>query len=62
MKPIEIIVIISCVLIVGGVFFNYVYRKIKHKPTGECAYCKSHSNGIKLVEDYHNKYHKSIKK
>ena len=48
--------------IVGGVFFNYVYRKIKHKPTGECAYCKSHNNGIKLVDDYHKKYHKSIKK
>ena len=56
MEPIEIIVIIVCVLIVGGVLGSYIYRKITHKPTGECAYCKSSKKGSKLVKDYHKKY------
>ena len=37
MQPIEIITIIVCVLIVGGVLGTYIYRKIKHKPTGGCS-------------------------
>ncbi len=41
MQPIEIIVIILCVLIVGGVLGSYIYKKIKHLPTGDCANCKA---------------------
>ena len=40
MEPIEIIVIIACVLIVGGVLANYIYKKATNQPTGQCAYCK----------------------
>ena len=29
MEPIEIIVIIACILIVGGVIANYIYKKVK---------------------------------
>ncbi len=58
MEPIEIIVILFCILIVGGVLGNYIYRKIKHKPTGECSYCKTSSAGSRLVRDYHKKYKK----
>lgn len=58
MEPIEIIVIICCVLIVGGVIFNYIYRKITHKPTGECAYCSSNKKGHALVKAYKKKYKK----
>ena len=39
MKPIEIIVIILCVLIVGGVIGKYIYRKVKKLPSNECASC-----------------------
>ncbi len=39
MGPIEIIVIIAVVVIVGGVFGNYIYKKVKGKPTGQCACC-----------------------
>ena len=39
MQPIEIITIIACVLIVGGVLGSYIYKKIKHKPTGGCDGC-----------------------
>ncbi len=56
----EIIVIIICVFIVGGVIGNYLYRKFKHLPTGECACCQKDSKKkqSKLLEEYHKKYHK----
>ena len=56
MEPIEIIVIICCVLIVGGVVTSYIYKKIKKIPTGECGYCSKKRNN--LVKDYHKKYRK----
>lgn len=58
MTPIEIIVIIACVLIVGGVLGNYIYRKIKHLPTGECACCQNKKGVNKLVKNYRDKYPK----
>jgi len=56
MHPIEIITIICCVLIVGGVIANYIYRKIKKLPTGECSYCSSSKNS--LVKEFRKKYPK----
>ena len=56
MEPIEIIVIIACVLIVGGVIANYIYKKAKKIPTGECECCKSKRAGKALVDAYHKKY------
>ena len=56
MEPIEIIVIIACVLIVGGVLANYIYKKATNQPTGQCAYCKKTRSGSSLVKAYHKKY------
>ncbi len=56
MEPIEIIVIICSILIVGSVIGNYIYRKIKHKPTGACSYCHNGTSGARLVKAYHKKY------
>lgn len=56
MEPIEIIVIIACVLIVGGVIGNYIYRRIKKLPTGECACCSNSKKGNRLVKAYKKKY------
>ena len=53
-QPIEIIVIVIAFAIVFGVIGNYIYRKIKKLPTGECAHC---SKGKSLVKDYY-KLHK----
>ena len=50
MEPIEIIVIIACILIVGGVMGNYIYKKVKKLPTGECACCKKTRSGSALVK------------
>ncbi len=60
MSPIEIIVIVITSLIVIGVIGNYVYRKIKHLPTGECACCKNKYNSI--LRKYHKKYPSSENK
>ncbi|MCB9498755.1 MAG: hypothetical protein H6687_02570 [Bacillales bacterium] len=57
MEPIEIIVIIISVLIVGGVTANAIYRKIKHLPIEECSAC-SYKNGNSLIKEYHKKYKK----
>ena len=56
MHPLERITIIACILIVGGVFGNYIYRKLKKLPTGECTYC-SHKNN-NLVKEFRKKYPK----
>jgi hypothetical protein len=44
MKPIEIIVIIACVLIVGGVIARSVYKKVKKIPSSECCSCAKKMN------------------
>lgn len=55
MGPIEIIVIAFTTLFVVSVIGTYVYKKVKHLPTGGCAECHSVS-GKKLVKEYHKKY------
>lgn len=51
----DIIVIIACILIIGGVLGNYIYKRIKHLPTGECACCasKMKKKKNKLVKEYY---------
>lgn len=39
MSAIEIIVIICIVLYLGSVIGIYAYKRITHKPTGDCAGC-----------------------
>jgi len=51
MEPIEIIVIATCILIVGSVIGTYVYKKIKHMPTGDCCDCPIKNK--KFVNEYH---------
>lgn len=53
---IEILVIIGAILIIGGVLANYIYKKVKHLPTGECACCAKKGKGI--VDQYNKKYKK----
>lgn len=53
----EIIVIICSILIVGGNITYYIYRKINHKPVGECKYCQKDIN--KLLKEYRNEYKKT---
>lgn len=40
MEPIEIIVIVCIVVIFLAVIGTYIYKRVHHMPTGECACCK----------------------
>ena len=44
MTPLEIIVIICCVLIVGGVIARTIYKKVKKIPSSECSCCAKKMN------------------
>lgn len=54
MSALEIVIIVVSVVFVMAVFANSVYRKIKHKPSGECCSCAK--RGERLVKEYHRKY------
>jgi hypothetical protein len=56
MELIEIIVIIACIIIVGGVIGRYIYRVVNKLPTGDCACCSKTKRGNKLVKAYKKKY------
>lgn len=52
MQAIEIITIIACILIVGLVVGNHLYKKYYKKvPTGECACCaKKMKRAVKKIK------------
>lgn len=58
MGPIEITTIVLVSLFVIWFIGRYIYRKIKHLPTGECEYCATHKGKNALVKQYHKKYGK----
>lgn len=51
MQAIEIIVIIAVALIFIAVIGSFIYKKIHHLPTGECADCsKRMKHAIKQMQ------------
>ena len=40
MELIEILLIAFCVFVVISVIGSYIYKKIRHLPTGECTCCQ----------------------
>lgn len=54
MNFIDWLIILICALIVVLVLGLYTYRKIKKKPTGDCACCGD--KGTNLLKNYHKKY------
>lgn len=63
MGTIEILVIVLSSLFVVFILSCYIYRKIKHQPTGECGCCVStkKKHYSKLVDQYNKTYDKNIK-
>ena len=55
---IEILVLFSVGAFLIGVLGVYVYKKIHHIPTGECAYCAAGKKN-RLLRQYHKKYCKN---
>lgn len=54
MKPIDYIIIILAVGFLLIFIGNYIYRKKKNLPTGECACCANKGNN--LVKKFRKKY------
>ena len=60
----EILLIILTIFVVflffGAIIGTYIYRKVHHLPTGECACC--HTSTKKMLKKYHKMYgQKSLK-
>ena len=56
MQAIEIIVIIAVALIFIAVIGSFIYKKIHHLPTGECADCsKRMKHAVKQMQHDLNK-------
>ena len=51
---IEIIVLLLVSIFLVTILGFYVYKKVHHLPTGECACCQT--NGKRLVKQYHKCY------
>ncbi len=50
----EILVLSMAVAFVAIIVGVYIYKKVHHLPTGECACC--HKNKKKLLKEYHKSY------
>ncbi len=53
---IEILVIISVIAFIGALIGRYIYKRIHHMPTGDCACC--HKGTKQMLKEYHNCYNK----
>jgi hypothetical protein len=56
MEPIDIIILLIAISVVGFVIINYIYRRVHNKPTGDCKMCTMNS------EKTINKIRKELKK
>ena len=48
---IEILVIALVIAFLGFIIGRYIYKRVHHLPTGECACC--HKNSKQLLKEYH---------
>ena len=58
MSALEIIVIVSSVLVVLAVVSNYIYKRVKNIPTGECANCSNKTRANKMFKDIRKELNK----
>ena len=56
---IEILVIALTLAFLGIILGVYIYKKVHHLPTGECACC--HKGTKQMLKDYHKLYSKNSK-
>ncbi len=52
---VAIITIVCVVVFLLTLLGVYIYKKVKHLPTGECSTC-SFNGKSKLLKEYHKKY------
>lgn len=51
MSLLEIVVISLSIAVVLANILNFIYKKRKHLPMGECSYC--HKSKDQLLKEYH---------
>ena len=52
----EVLVLVLAALFVAAILGTYIYKRVHHMPTGDCASC--HTNTKKLLKQYRKKYGK----
>ena len=50
----EILVVTVTIAFLLFIIGRYIYKKAKHLPTGDCAYC--HKGTKKMLDEYHKCY------
>ena len=53
---IEIITLVLTIAFLAAVIGVYIYKRVHHLPTGDCAYC--HKSKKQLLKDYYKQYPK----
>jgi hypothetical protein len=51
MNPIDIIIIVGVIVIVALIVGRYIYKRIKHLPTGECSCCSTKKSVGRMVKN-----------
>ena len=51
MKPIDIIVLVVVIIVIGLIIGRYIYKRIKHMPTGECSCCSTKRGVSRMVKN-----------
>lgn len=55
-KVLEILIIVGIILFFSALIGVYIYKKVKHIPTGDCASCAKRKN--QMLKEYHKMYGK----
>ena len=53
----EVLVLVAIIAFLTAIIGTYIYKRIHHMPTGDCACC--HANTKKLLKQYRKKYGKN---
>lgn len=51
MKLIDLVVLIIIILVVSLIIGLYIYKRINHIPTGDCAYCSTKKGVDRMVKN-----------
>ena len=51
---IEVLVLVAIIGFIATIVGIYIYKKVHHLPTGECACC--HKSTKKMLKQYHKAY------
>lgn len=53
---IEILVVVATLIFLSAVIGGYIYKRVHHLPTGDCAYC--HKSKKQLLKEFYKEFPK----